>query len=123
MRDLGFKKEITTGYYLDPFNEYREKKITIESRYDEITGVASRILPYRMRIAQKPDLDDYLEKSPESLCPFCADLLEKPPRGLRPALLKRETLKKGKPAFFPIRFLMIRTTTWQFFIASFCRNE
>jgi len=67
MRDLGFKKEITTGYYLDPFNEYREKKITIESRYDEITGVASRILPYRMRIAQKPDLDDYLEKSPESL--------------------------------------------------------
>ncbi len=116
MRDLGFKKEITTGYYLDPFNEYREKKITIESRYDEITGVASRILPYRMRIAQKPDLDDYLEKSPESLCPFCADLLEKTTPRFTPTIMEGGKLQKRRS--LPLsqrRFPTTRTTTWQFF--------
>jgi hypothetical protein len=43
MKDIGFKKEITTGCYLDPFNGFQERKIPIELRYDEITGVACRI--------------------------------------------------------------------------------
>jgi len=65
MKEVGFKKEITTGHYLDPFNDFQEKKVNIELRYDETTGVACRILPYRVRPAKKPDLDSYLEKSPE----------------------------------------------------------
>ncbi len=78
MKDVGFKKEITTGRYLDPFNGFRGKeKSLLNYATDEITGVACRILPYRVRPAQKPDLNFYLEKSPESLCPFCSALFEK----------------------------------------------
>ncbi|NTW77957.1 MAG: hypothetical protein HGB33_09365, partial [Syntrophaceae bacterium] len=77
MKELGFKKETAIGRYLDPFNNFQEKLVNFEVRYDEITGVSSRILPCRVRIVQKPDIDSYLEKSPESLCPFCSDLFEK----------------------------------------------
>ena len=59
MKDVGFKKEITTGCYLDPFNGFQERKVPIEVRYDEITGVACRILPYRVRPSQRPDLNFY----------------------------------------------------------------
>jgi hypothetical protein len=64
MKYVGFKKEITTGRYLNPFNGFEKKEVTIELRYDEITGVACRILPYRVRPAQKPNLNFYLDKSP-----------------------------------------------------------
>jgi len=104
MKDLGFKKEITTGYYLDPFNGFQEKQITIESRYDEITGVASRILPYRVRIAQKPDMSEYLEKSPESLCPFCSDLFEKTTPRFLPSIVEAGNFKRGEACLFPNAF-------------------
>ncbi|MBN1364905.1 MAG: hypothetical protein JW976_08895 [Syntrophaceae bacterium] len=104
MRDLGFKKEISTGHYLDPFNSFEEKKVTIESRYDEITGVACRILPYRVRITQKPDIDYYLEKSPESLCPFCPDLFEKTTPRFTPDIAEKGSFKRGEACLFPNAF-------------------
>ncbi len=104
MKDLGFKKEITTGYYLDPFNGFQEKKITVESRYDETTGVACRILPYRVRFTQKPDIDYYLEKSPESLCPFCPDLFEKTTPRFTPNIIEGGSFKRGEACLFPNAF-------------------
>jgi galactose-1-phosphate uridylyltransferase len=104
MKDLGFKKELTTGYYLDPFNGFQEKKITIESRYDEITGVACRILPYRIRFTQKPDLDSYLEKSPESLCSFCPDLFEKTTPRFTPNVIEEGKFRRGEACLFPNAF-------------------
>jgi galactose-1-phosphate uridylyltransferase len=104
MKDLGFKKEITTGYYLDPFNDFQERKITIELRYDEITGVACRILPYRFRPTQKPDLDVYLEKSPESLCPFCPDLFEKTTPRFLPGVIEEGSFRRGEACLFPNAF-------------------
>jgi len=104
MKDLGFKREITTGYYLDPFNNFEEKKITIESRYDEITGVACRILPYRVRFTQKPDLDFFLEKSPESLCPFCSDLLEKTTPRFTASVIEEGKFRKNEACLFPNAF-------------------
>ena len=104
MKEVGFKKEITTGYYLDPFNGFQEKKITIELRYDETTGVASRILPYRVRPAQKPDMDAYLEQSPESLCPFCPDLFEKTTPKFTPNIIAEGNFKRGEACLFPNAF-------------------
>ena len=104
MRDLGFNKEITTGYYLDPFDGFQEKKITIELRHDEITGVACRILPYRVRIPQKPDMGPYLEKSPESLCPFCPDLFEKITPRFTPSITESGNFKRGEACLFPNAF-------------------
>lgn len=104
MKELGFKKETNTGRYLDPFNRFQEKEITFEVRYDEITGVASRILPYRVRIAQKPDVDSYLEKSPESLCPFCSSLFEKLTPQFTPDVIAAGKFQREEAYLFPNAF-------------------
>lgn len=104
MKDLGFKKETAIGRYLDPFNNFQEKQVTFEVRYDEITGVSSHILPYRVRIAQKPDVDSYLEKSPESLCPFCSGLVEKLTPKFTPDIIPAGKFQQGDACLFPNAF-------------------
>jgi len=104
MKSIGFSKEINTGHYLNPFDGFQPKEMTIEERYDEITGVASRILPYRIRPAQKPDLNAYLEKSPESICPFCPDLFEKLTPKFPPEIIEEGKFRRGKACLFPNAF-------------------
>jgi UDPglucose--hexose-1-phosphate uridylyltransferase len=104
MKELGYKKETTTGRYLDPFNNFQEKQVTFEVRSDEITGVASRILPYRVRITQKPDVDSYVEKSPESLCPFCSSLFEKITPKFTPDIIPAGKFQRGDAYLFPNAF-------------------
>jgi len=104
MKEIGFKKETTVGRYLDPFNNFQEKQVTFEVRYDEITGVSSRILPYRSRLAQKPEIDSYLEKSPESLCPFCPSLFEKLTPKFTPDIISSGKFQRGEAVLFPNAF-------------------
>ena len=104
MKELGFKKTTMIGHYLDPFNNFQEKQVIFETRYDEITGVASRILPYRVRIAQKPDINSFLEKSPESLCPFCTSLFEKLTPKFTPDIIEAGKFQRGNAYLFPNAF-------------------
>ncbi len=111
MRTIGLNKEITKGRYLNPFDNFSEKEILIEKRYDETTGVSSRILPYRVRPAQKPDTDAYLEKSPSSLCPFCPDLFEKLTPKFPADVLAEGKFRKGEAWLFPNAFPYDATNT------------
>jgi galactose-1-phosphate uridylyltransferase len=104
MKEIGFKKEKTIGRYLDPFNGFQEKELPFEVRYDEITGVSSRILPYRVRLTQKPDINSYLEKSPESLCPFCGSLLEKTTPKFTPDIIAQGRFQRQDSFLFPNAF-------------------
>ena len=104
MKEIGFKKETTTGRYLDPFNNFQEKQVTFELRHDAITGVASRILSYRVRVPQKPDINSYLEKSPESLCPFCTTLFEKLTPKFTPDVIAEGKFQRGEAYLFPNAF-------------------
>ncbi len=104
MRFKGFRKEITKGRYLNPFKNFEEKEILIEVRHDEITGVATRILPYRVRSAHKPDISAYLEKSPESLCPFCSPLFEKITPKFTPNIIPEGKFHRGDAWLFPNAF-------------------
>jgi len=111
MRDIGFHKETTTGRYLSPFDGFKPKDMPIEVRYDETTGVASRILPYRVRPAQKPNVDGYLEKSPSSICPFCPELFEKLTPQFTPDILPEGKFRHGDARLFPNAFPYDATNT------------
>jgi len=104
MKYVGFKKEITKGRYLNPFKNFEEKEIAIELRHDEITNVACRILPYRVRPAHKPDINVYLEKSPESLCPFCSPLFEKTTPNFTSNVIAEGKFQRGNAWLFPNAF-------------------
>ncbi len=111
MRDIGFRMEITRGCYRNPFQNFEEKEILIEERYDETTGVSSRILPYRVRPAQKPDIAPYLEKSPESLCPFCPDLFDKLTPKFPPDVIAQGRFCRKEAWLFPNAFPYDATNT------------
>ena len=89
---------------MNAFKNFEEKEIAIELRYDEITGVACRILPYRVRTAHKPDVESYLEKSPESLCPFCSPLFEKTTPKFMPNIIAEGKFRHGNAWLFPNAF-------------------
>ena len=111
MRDIGFHKETVTGRHLSPFDGFEPKDMTIEERYDETTGVASRILPYRVRPAQKPDTAVYLEKSPESICPFCPALFDKITPRFTPDIIEGGKFTRGSAFLFPNAFPYDATNT------------
>jgi len=111
MRDIGFRKELTTGHYLNPFAGFEPKDIPIEERYDETTGVASRILPYRVRPTQKPDTAAYVEKSPESICPFCPELFDKMTPKFTPDIISEGKFRHGGACLFPNAFPYDATNT------------
>ncbi len=104
MKDIGFHKELTSGSFLNPFAGFERKEVVIEERYDETTGVASRILPFRTRQAQKPDVNAYLDKSPESLCPFCAGMFEKSTPRFTPDIIAEGKFMRGEASLFPNAF-------------------
>ena len=111
MKDIGFHKEMTTGRYLNPFEGFSPRDLPIEVRYDETTGVASRILPYRVRPSQKPDVEVYLEKSPSSICPFCPELFEKLTPKFTPDITAEGKFRHGDAWLFPNAFPYDATNT------------
>jgi galactose-1-phosphate uridylyltransferase len=111
MKNIGFHKRTTQGVYLSPFENFQSKTLTIEERYDDITGVASRVLPYRIKPAQKPDIDGYLDKSPAAICPFCPDLFEKLTPKFPPDLHLEGKFRRGEAWLFPNAFPYDATNT------------
>ncbi len=104
MKDIGYSKQTTTASLLNPFESFARKELLIEERYDETTSVASRILPFRSHPKEKPDVNRYLEKSPESLCPFCPGLLEQITPRFVPEISKEGKFKRGDACLFPNAF-------------------
>jgi UDPglucose--hexose-1-phosphate uridylyltransferase len=104
MKDMGFRRDVTVGRYLDPFDGFKEKESSFEIRKDEITGVTCRILPYRFRLAEKPDVNSYLEKSPEAICPFCPGLFAQMTPKFTPEIIPEGRFQRGRAFLFPNAF-------------------
>jgi len=103
MRDVGFKKEITTGCYFDPFNGFQERKVLLNC----VMMNHRRGMPHftlSRPSAQRPDLNFYLEQSPESLCPFCSDLFEKTTPNFMPNIIPEGKFRRGEACLFPNAF-------------------
>ncbi|MBN1662903.1 MAG: hypothetical protein JW943_04810 [Deltaproteobacteria bacterium] len=104
LMDSMYGKELTVGKYLDPFKGFEEKEMHFETRHDDITGVTCRILPGRLRAQVRTDMNPYLEKSPESACPFCPDLFDKFTPKFTPDICRDGKFKRGSAALFPNAF-------------------
>lgn len=99
-----YRREYEKARYLDPFNGFQEKQILFETRHDEITGATSRIIPGRHRGAVRPDINQYLEKNPESACPFCPALFEKITTKFTPDIHPEGKFRRGNAVLFPNAF-------------------
>ena len=100
-----FEKKVETCRYLNPLKNFQETEVTLEVRRDGITGTVSRVLPYRgKRKFNQPDARTYLEKSPESLCPFCPALLDQIAARFTPQICPEGRLTRGRAVLFPNAF-------------------
>ncbi len=100
-----FEKKVETCRYLNPLKNFQENEVTLEVRRDGITGTVSRVLPYRgKRKFNQPDAKTYLEKSPESLCPFCPALLDQVAARFTPEFFPEGRLTRGRAVLFPNAF-------------------
>jgi galactose-1-phosphate uridylyltransferase len=102
--DSIYRQELAIGKHLDPFNGFAEKEMRFETRHDEITGVTCRIIPGRYRASVRPDINQYLEKSPESACPFCPGLFEKITPKFTPDIIEEGKFQRGSAFLFPNAF-------------------
>jgi len=99
-----FTKEVSLGRYLDPFAGFKEKESVFEIRRDEITGVTSRILPYRFRVVKRPDINEYLDKSPVEKCPFCPPQFERITPRFTAEVTSRGKFQRDEAVLFPNAF-------------------
>ena len=73
-------------------------------RRDAITGVVTRILPFRSRAYQRPDIDAYLEKSPPEKCPFCLPQRERLTPRFTADVSPAGQFRRGEAVLFPNAF-------------------
>lgn len=98
-------KEIEEAIFLDPYTEFRERKLTIERRIHPLTKRTGRVISFRFRIPEAFDLEPVIEKSFRVLCPFCPDELERRTPKFPPEISKEGRIMRGQailvPNFFP----------------------
>ncbi len=77
---IEFKKANYEFTYLDPRQDFTESPISLEARFDPLTGEVTNIYGTQFRSylpgLSKPDLSSVVEKSLELGCPFCPGNLD-----------------------------------------------
>lgn len=61
--------------FLDPFNDFAPKTVTLELRRCPLSGDTARVLPFRVKDLAPVDHQPYVERSQQRPCPFCPDNL------------------------------------------------
>lgn len=98
---LEFRKEIRAFSFLDPMNNFTEKSLPIEFRYDPLTMDMGILVNFRTNQPEKQDLSQLIAKSLEKGCPFCPGLVEKVTPRFIPAICPEGRIKVGDATVFP----------------------
>jgi galactose-1-phosphate uridylyltransferase len=98
---VAFVKEIEEAVYLDPFDEFREKRVSIEKRTDPLTGQTGRVIPFRFRRPEAKDLKPLIERSTQLPCPFCPDNVDQMTPRFPPSISKEGRVYRGEAVLVP----------------------
>lgn len=98
---IEFKREFETSSFLDPMDNFAEKSLPIEFRYDPLTKDMGILLEFRLRQPEKPDLSQLIAKSLQMGCPFCPELVEKVTPKFMPDICPEGRIKVGEATVFP----------------------
>ena len=87
--------------FMNPFKDFTLDEMSLEVRFDPLTGQTSRILDMPYELPARPDLDDLVRKSREISCPFCPDSLEKSTPIYPEELVPEGRIIRGEACLFP----------------------
>ena len=72
---IRFDKEIRDAIFLNPKDQFKEKRVAIERRINPLTGETGWVLPHGFRLKEPKELQSLIEQSLKMPCPFCPDLI------------------------------------------------
>lgn len=102
---LRFTKELQTAEFESPFNNFKKVQMVGEVRQCPITGYVSRLVPFRFKPLEEPDLTPLLKKSISLGCPFCPDAIpRKTTRFIEDFGVDEGRITKGEAVVFPNAF-------------------
>lgn len=100
-----FKKANYQFTYLDPKQDFAESPISLEARFDPLTGEVSNIYGTQFRAylpgLSKPDLSAVVAQSVQLGCPFCPENLEKMTPRFPERFWKGGRIEVGEARAFP----------------------
>jgi UDPglucose--hexose-1-phosphate uridylyltransferase len=98
---IEFTKQTGASSFLDPMDNFAEKSLPMEFRYDTLTKDTGVIVEFRQRLLEKPDLSQLIAKSLQMNCPFCPELVDKVTPKFVPAICPEGRIKVGEATVFP----------------------
>ena len=98
---MELRREVITAEILDPRRDFAPTKLTLEIRWDSLTGQTSRILPSAGLLRPAAfDLHELAEQT-RSGCPFCGERIEEATPKLPPSVAPEGRIRRGEAVLFP----------------------
>ena len=88
---IHFKRIKDRMQFMNPFKEFSPDQMSLEIRFDPLTGQTGRVLDMDYKPPARPDLEEVVKRSREIFCPFCPEALEK-----STPLYPREIIPEGR---------------------------
>lgn len=101
---LDFRVSQRQTSFLDPFNEFARKDLTVEVRRDPLSGDVARILEFRARELGPVDHSAYLARENGRTCPFCPENIQPMTARFREEQVPAGRLTRGQAVCFPNAF-------------------
>lgn len=97
---VSFKKISASARILNPFKDHALDELPFEIRFDPLTGETGRVfhLPFK---AEKPPVEETVNRSRDVFCPFCPEVLEKSTPAFPEDILPGGRLKIGGASVIP----------------------
>lgn len=96
---IEFQRRVFGARFLDPSQDFRESSISVEIRFDPLTGQGSFVYGMGYPDLKRLDLAEVMEKP--SNCPFCPVNLEKVTAKFPPELVPEGRIYLGEACVFP----------------------
>jgi galactose-1-phosphate uridylyltransferase len=100
---IAFKSRVQSTKILDPKTGYEEKTLTLETRWDPLTGRTSRVLDLPIKKLDALDMEEMLKRCGDVFCPFCPDVLEQVTPRFADDLIAGGRLRFGEACVLPNR--------------------
>jgi len=97
---VSFKKISSSARILNPLKGHALDELPFEIRFDPLTGETGRVfrLPFK---ADKPRMEETVQRSREIFCPFCPGVLEKSTPAFPEDIIPGGRLKVGRASVIP----------------------
>jgi galactose-1-phosphate uridylyltransferase len=101
---IRFVKETRDAVFLNPRNQFIEKRVAIERRINPLTGETGWVLPYGFRLKEPKDLQPLIEQSLKIPCPFCPDLIRQGTPKFVSSIAEKGRITRGEVTIVPNLF-------------------